>query len=187
MGGSPKGLETVGQSRIIDRVATALNEVCASVILSANDDAAQRWLPSVRVVRDVHPNAGGLAGVEAALARGGDILVVAWDMPFVPAALLRDLIRRAAETGAEVVVPESDSPYGFEPFCAYYSGQVLAGLTAFLERGGGAARDFLAAMKGVHRIPLRDVRSFGDPATLFFSVNSTDDLARARTMLETER
>lgn len=184
MGGAAKGLEVVGGSRIIDRVADALRGSCARVTLSANDAGASRWLERIEIVRDQHPRAGGLAGVEAALESFGDVVVVAWDMPFVPASLIADMIRRAAAYDADVVLPESDSPFGVEPFCAYYGRRTLAPLRDFLLSGGGAARDFLATLEGVHRIPLRDVRRFGDPATLFFSVNSADDLARARAIAE---
>ena len=185
MGGSPKGLEIVGTSRIIDRVAGALRRVCGSVILAANDEHASQWLPGTTVVPDIHAGAGGLAGVEAALKHSGDVIVVAWDMPFVPADLLRELARRAYVHDRMVVLPESDSPHGFEPFCAFYSARVLAPLSAFLTRGGGSARDFIAESDGVHRIPRNDLRSFGDPAVMFSSVNTPGDLSRARTIAAT--
>ncbi len=182
MGGSAKGLELVGTSRIIDRVADALLRACGSVILAANDEKASGWLPGTTVVRDSHRSAGGLAGVEAALRHSGDVIVIAWDMPFVPAALLEELARRARAHDATVVLPESDSPHGFEPFCAFYSARVLQRLSAFLDRGGGPARDFISGTEGVHRIALSELGSFGDPATMFLSVNSPADLDRARTI-----
>ena len=186
MGGAPKGLEIVGSHRIIDRVAGALRHACGEVILAANDASAASWLPGVPVVADIHQGAGGLAGVEAAMRRSGSVLVVAWDMPFVPARLLDEITRVAVDGTADVVVPESDSPYGFEPFCAFYGAGVLPALTAFLANGGGAARDFVARVKRVHRIPLADVSAFGDPATTFLSVNTSQDLARARTIAANE-
>ena len=182
MGGSPKGLEIVGSQRIIDHVATALRHACDELLLAANDAAAASWLPGTAVVADIHRGAGGLAGVEAAMRRVGSIVVVAWDMPFVPGTLIRELVRVGNATSAAVVMPESDSPYGFEPFCAYYDARVLPALGAFLERGGGAARDFLAGIEQVQRIAAADVAGFGDRKTIFFSVNSADDLARARTI-----
>ena len=182
MGGSPKGLEIVGTSRIIDRVADSLRRVCGSVILAANDAHASEWLPGTTVVRDAHPGAGGLAGVEAALRHAGDVVIVAWDMPFVTPDLLQELARRAREHDATSVVPESDSPHGFEPFCAFYSARVLKQLSAFLVRGGGPARDFISAIHGVDRMPLNELGAFGDPATLFLSVNTPGDLSRARTI-----
>ena len=182
MGGSPKGLEIVGASRIIDRVARSLRRACGSVIVAANDEQASEWLPGTTVVRDTHPGTGGLAGVEAALQHAGDVIVVAWDMPFVTAELLQELARRAREHDATIVVPESDSPHGFEPFCAFYSARVLEQLSAFLLRGGGPARDFISATDGVDRMPLSELGAFGDPTTIFLSVNTPGDLSRARTI-----
>lgn len=182
MGGRPKGLAVVGTSRIVDRVADALHHACSSVILAANDDGAADWLPDIGIVRDRYAGAGGLAGVDAAIAHAGDVAVVAWDMPFVPGALLEELVRRARDTAADVVLPESDSPHGVEPFCAFYSARVLQPLGIFLATGGGPAHEFLVQLDGVHRMPLRDVSAFGDPATIFLSVNSAEDLVRARTI-----
>lgn len=182
MEGAPKGLDVVGGVRIIDRAVDALSAATDRLVLAANDPAAPTWLPGVPVIRDAHPGAGGMAGVEAALREGTDVLVVAWDMPFVSGELLNDLTQRASVYAADVVLPESDSPYGFEPFCAYYSARIRPELSAFLTAGGGAARDFIARVERVHRMPMRDVSRFGDVATLFFSVNSKQDLERARTI-----
>jgi molybdopterin-guanine dinucleotide biosynthesis protein A len=123
-----------------------------------------------------------MAGVEAALSRGRDALVVAWDMPFVTPLLLQALIHEAIVHDADVTVPESDSPYGFEPFCAHYSVRVRPSLAKFFDGGGGAARDFLGQIPRVHRIPISAVEKLGDPRRLFFSVNTPDDLERARAM-----
>jgi molybdopterin-guanine dinucleotide biosynthesis protein A len=148
-------------------------------VLLANDAEAAHWLPGIRVLPDAHAGAGGLAGVEAALQSGRDALVVAWDMPFVNTKLLELLIADAREANADVALPDSDSPYGFEPFCAYYAARVRPALSAFLENGGGAAREFIARVNS-RRVPLSVSQRAGDPDRLFFSVNTPDDLRRAR-------
>jgi molybdopterin-guanine dinucleotide biosynthesis protein A len=104
-------------------------------------------------------------------------------MPFVTSSLLRSLIEMARRLDADAVLPESRSPYGFEPFCAYYSARIRQPLSEFLDAGGGAAREFLSRRPGVHRLPLTAVASIGDPSRLFFSVNTPEDLERARTMI----
>lgn len=152
--------------------------------MAADPSTASDWLPGVPVVADVHLGAGGLAGVEAALVRGRDALVVAWDMPFVSADLLRALLSRATERDASAVVPGSDSPHGFEPFCAFYAARAAKPLTAFLDTGGGAAHEFIGALPGAEILAIDTVRRFGDPARLFASVNTREDLARARAMAE---
>lgn len=184
-GGTPKGLERVGGVRIVDRVANSLRAVTDELLLAANDTAAGSWLPGVAVVADRIPDAGGLAGVEAALAGERDVLVVAWDMPFVTSATLDAIAREGQARGAEVVVPESVSPFGFEPYCAFYAARVAASLTAFLANGGRAPRDFLAQLTAAHRIPLATIETLGDPRRLFLSVNTPEELAAARAIAET--
>ena len=53
---------------------------------------------------------------------------------------------------ADVALPESKSPYGFEPFCAYYAVRVREPLSEFLRAGGGAARDFLRRLARVNLV-----------------------------------
>jgi molybdopterin-guanine dinucleotide biosynthesis protein A len=188
LGGTPKGLEPVGDARLIDRVASALRSVVPEIVLSANDPNAGGWIQdggeAVRALPDLHPNAGGLAGVDAALALGRDVLAVAWDMPFVNQGLLAAILTAARSLDADVVVPESFSPHRIEPFCAFYSQRVREPLSQFLEFGGGAAHQFIERLRGVYRLPLADVRRHGDPKMLFFSVNTPDDLERARAIID---
>ncbi len=108
-------------------------------------------------------------------------------MPFVTTDLLRAILEAAAQHDADVVVPASPSPHGFEPFCAFYSARVGDPLTAFLEQGGGAAHEFISGLPRVHRLPLATVRQSGDPDLLFFSVNTAADLERARALAATGR
>lgn len=163
----------------MDRVRDALAPVVSEVMLIANDANAATWLPQASVRADAYPGAGGMAGVHAALSAGHDVLAVAWDMPFVTTALLRLIRDTGAASGADACIPESDSPHGIEPFCAWYSRAALPSLETFLRDGGGAARDFLRTVK-VFRIPTATIRAVGEPGQLFLSVNTADDLARAR-------
>jgi molybdopterin-guanine dinucleotide biosynthesis protein A len=187
LGGVPKGLEVVGGRRIVDAVADALRPVSSQLVLAANDARADEWLSGVTVVRDTYVGSGGLAGVEAALAANPDApgaLVVAWDMPFASSALLRLLLAGADAAHAALVVPQSDPPHGIEPFCAYYSASLRTALTAFLQAGGGAARDFVRQVETVHQIPIAEVARIGDPSRLFLSVNTPEDLERARSLAD---
>jgi molybdopterin-guanine dinucleotide biosynthesis protein A len=180
-GGAPKGLQEVDGKRIIDRVADALKWVTPNLSLISNSTDAQQWLPGVVVLRDRVADAGGLGGVDAALATGNDVLVVAWDMPFVTPDLLQLILAKARNEDADVVVPESGSPHGFEPFCSFYSARVAAPLEKYLTVGATPS-DFLADLPRVARLTLEEVGRVGDPARLFMSVNSADDLMRARAM-----
>lgn len=135
------------------------------------------------MVADVSGAVGGLAGVHAALRWAIErshpgVLAVAWDMPFVPAPLLHHICAVAASTAGSAVAPESPSPHGIEPFCAYYAAGAFDSLDRFVRAGGGPAHGYLAR-PDVVTIPLREVRRFGDPRVLFQSVNTTADLELA--------
>ena len=183
-GGAPKGLEAVGGLRILDAVAGALAAAADELLLVANAAEAEGWLPGTRVVRDVVADAGSLGGLHAALAHAAphDVLVVAWDMPFVPAALLRALRRRGEDADAGAVLPRGPArvdalPAG-EPLCAWYAAGCLTSATVLLQSGERRAAALAAAAGAV----LLDPAPFGEPARLFVNVNTPDELARVRTL-----
>lgn len=176
-GGRPKGLERVGGRRIIDRVADALTAATESLLLIANDDRAGEWLAGVRWQRDVRPGLGGLGGIHAALVHAGTpVIVVAWDMPFVPAELLLEL--RAAAADADVAVPESGSRRGVEPLCAYYG---LACREAIERRLAADDRRVVGFYEDVRvaRLSPAAIARHGEPATIFMNVNTPEDLELA--------
>jgi molybdenum cofactor guanylyltransferase len=177
-GGLPKGLERVEGARIIDRVAAALRAVADDLLLIANDRAAEKWLPGVRVASDVRRGAGALGGLHAALVRAGTpVLVVAWDMPFVPRELLAAL-RTRGEQGLDAVVPERDAEHQLEPLCAYYAPTCIAAIEHHLDIGDWRAIAFHADVR-VGRLDAATVARFGDPARVFLNVNAPGDLLQA--------
>jgi molybdopterin-guanine dinucleotide biosynthesis protein A len=174
-GGRPKGLEQVEGIRIIDRVATALRGATDELLVVANTNAAAAWLPGVPVAGDVRPGLGSLGGIHAAITRAAaPILVVAWDMPFVPSALLIAL-RQLGEQRFDVAVPESGSHRGFEPLCAYYAPTCLPAIERHLDDGDRRVIGFFDDVR-VARLPADMVRQFGDPDRIFMNVNEPADL-----------
>jgi molybdopterin-guanine dinucleotide biosynthesis protein A len=177
-GGKPKGLERVHGERVIDRVARVLGAATDSLLLIANDPSAAEWLPGVRVASDVRPGIGSLGGIHAALVHAGTaVIVVAWDMPFVPEGLLAEL--RARGEDADVVAPESGSSRrGLEPLCAYYSPACIAPIERSIDADDRRVIGFFDQVR-VARIDIDSVRKYGDPDRLFMNVNSPDELALA--------
>ena len=176
-GGLPKGLERVRGVRVIDRVANALREATDDLLLIANDPRAHDWLPGVRTAADVLIDSGSLGGIHAALVHAsGPAIVVAWDMPFVPASLLSAL--RDAGAGADAVVPESDSKRGLEPLCAYYSPACIAPIERRIAAGDRRVVAFYEDVRMV-RLLSAEVARHGDPAAIFMNINTPDDLSLA--------
>jgi molybdopterin-guanine dinucleotide biosynthesis protein A len=146
-------------------------------LLVANAPEAGAWRPDLRVVPDVRPGAGTLGGILTAIREApAPVLVVAWDMPFVPVELLR-LVAAGLDT-ADVSVPASAGRRGVEPLCAGYGPACAGPIEQAIERGDLRAIAFHDAVR-VGIVPLEAVRRFGEPERLFFNVNTAADLRHA--------
>jgi len=178
-GGLPKGLERVAGERVIDRVANVLAQTTDELLLIANDASASTWLPGVRVERDVRPGFGSLGGILSGVVHAGQpALIVAWDMPFVPAGLLAALRDLGERDHADAAVPESGSRRGVEPLCAYYTPACVAPIERQIERGDLRVVGFYDDIR-LARLDAELVRGFGDPERLFMNINTPDELALA--------
>ncbi len=178
-GGQPKGLEEVGGERIIDRVTQSLHGATGRPpILIANAPEANDWRPDLTVVHDAIRNCGSLGGIYTALMAGsGPVLVLAWDMPFVPVELLEEMVRRSE--GCEALVAERADASGVEPLCAIYAPVCATPIRERIAEEDFRAAGFLDAVSYT-KFSLDDVSRFGDPATIFFNVNTPAELTRAQ-------
>jgi len=153
--------------------AERLAAVCAEVAVA---DRGRELVPGRRSLADGAgrgPAAGILGG--AAAFPGRPLLVLACDLPRVPAGLLAEL---ATET-ADWVVPRWEG--GLEPLCALYGPAALAALAARVEEGRFSLHDLAAdADLAVRYLEGETLRRFGDPQEIFFNLNTPGDLARWR-------
>jgi molybdopterin-guanine dinucleotide biosynthesis protein A len=179
--GKPKGLEKVGGERIVDRVARAVEQAVGErPVLIANAANAQSWCPDLRVVPDLLPGRGSLGGIYTAVGAGdGPVLVVAWDMPFVPVSLLQALV--AGVDGYDVFLPESGGKRGVEPLCGVYGPACAGAIRGRLDQEDYRAIGFHDRVRA-GSLPLAEVSAHGDPAMLFYNVNTAQELAEAEAM-----
>lgn len=183
-GGTPKGLLPVGGRRILDRVVDAVQTVTGSApLLIANAPDAQSWRPDLKTLPDTRRGFGALGGIYTAVTAlaPAPVLCVAWDMPFVPEALLYALIHCMSTGAHDAVLPESSGPRGLEPLCAIYAPACAPAIARRLDSGDLMAISFHPDVR-VGIVPLAQVRGFGDPDELFFNVNTPDDLLRAEAL-----
>jgi len=171
----------------VERVRDALAEAVRDVVLVANEPAlfADLHLPTRG---DRTPGLGAIGGIETALRWAMEMgrpgaLCVACDMPFVSPALLREIATRAGSGDADAVVPESGGRRGFEPLCAWYSAACLPAVERALASGDRSLAALVDAVRA-ERIPLADVRRFGEPDVIFLNVNTPDDHRRALRIAE---
>jgi molybdenum cofactor guanylyltransferase len=134
-------------------------------------------VPDAKTAGDVLPGRASLVGIHSALSRaGGDVIVVAWDMPFVPTALIEELATRL-RPGVAAVIPFG--PGGPEPVCAAYAVTALPHVERLARLDALRLSALIDELPAVARIPLSEVARFGDPDVIFFNVNTPDDRKRA--------
>jgi molybdopterin-guanine dinucleotide biosynthesis protein A len=171
----------VGGERILDRLAGVFERALgAPPLLVANAPAAASWRPDLRVVPDVRPGLGSLGGIYTAVVEApAPVVCVAWDMPFVTPALVAALA--AGLDRHDAFLPESDGRRGVEPLCAAYGPACAGAIAQSLDAGDLRAIGFHGSVR-VGILSLDAVRRLGDPARLFFNVNTADDLVKAETL-----
>jgi molybdopterin-guanine dinucleotide biosynthesis protein A len=174
--GKPKGLEVVGGERILDRLVRVMTAAFdGPPLLVANASDAAGWRPDLRVIPDLRPGLGSLGGIYTAVVETpAPVVCVAWDMPFVPEALLRRLA--AGLLVHDAVLPQSAGRRGVEPLGAAYGPACREAIARSLEEGDLRAIAFHERI-AVGILPLSEVGRFGEPELLFFNVNTADDLA----------
>lgn len=188
--GTDKGLtEIEGRPMalwVLDAVLAGLEAPPAEVMFVANASGYDELADSiagtpVRVLGDLRPGLGPLAGIETALAAAStdDVFVAACDLPMADSRLARELARHA---GGAAVIPATES--GSEPCFAIYSRRCLPVVSALLDEERLEARALRRAIENAAIGEVHEIRvdSLGLGAALD-NVNTPDELAQARRIL----
>jgi FdhD protein len=167
--GRDKALLPWGEGTLLDHALARLREACpeARILSGPNPRYADRGAPvDVDVVRDV----GAVAGLVTALERArGLALLLAVDVPHVPAALLRRLVELATRADAAVPV----GPSGPEPLVAAYGPACRDAVRARVARGELKLTAFWPDVR-IRILEGDELRAFGDPARMFANLNTPD-------------
>ena len=175
--GRDKSALVVEGRTILDRQIAELSQVTSDQLIVGGD--ARAGVPEgVRHVADQVPGCGPLGGLHAALsaARGDAVLVVACDMPFLSAPLLRHLLTLAgganrpdAVDGADIVVPRTER--GYHPLCAVYTRACLEPIARRLADGRLKLVGLFDDVR-VRVVTAEALAAFGDPDRLLANVNT---------------
>jgi molybdopterin-guanine dinucleotide biosynthesis protein A len=182
--GRDKGLVKLGGLTLIEHVIHRLAEVGDELIITTNrpDEYAFLGLP---LYADPQPGAGAAYGLQTALtaARGDIVLVAACDMPFIEPGLARTLLEKLT-TRIDVVVPHRQGR--FEPLLAAYRRRTC--LPALSQALADGHKRMIAFYSQVTVLPINDDQLARlDPQGLsFFNVNTPEDLARAKRLMQTK-
>jgi molybdenum cofactor guanylyltransferase len=162
-----------GGAALPARAAETLATVCAEVAVADRGRGLVPGHPSLMDGPGRGPAAGILGGAVA--YPGRPLLVLACDLPRVPAGLLAELAR---SSGIDWVLPCWTG--GREPLCALYGPAALAVLAVRVAAGRFALHDLDEDGLAVRHLEGDDLRRFGDPADIFLNLNTPEDLERWR-------
>ncbi len=167
---------------VIERLRALVDEV----IVATRDPALFDGIEA-RVVTDVYPGRGVLAGLHAGLAaaQGEWAVIVAGDMPLLNRALLRAMMRLAQDSAADIVVPQWRGE--LEPLHALYRPSVcIPAAEAALQAGKRRLIAFYPDVR-VHIIPQDEIARWDPEGHSFFNVNTPEDWSLAVRLLEKSR
>lgn len=179
--GRDKSALIVEGRSILERQLESVSPVASEIVIvtsaaRAADFPTTRLPAAARVVLDHYPGSGPLGAILTALESlpGSAVLVMAADMPYVPAAFVAALAARHHEPGDHhVTVPHSAQ--GPEPLCAVYGPGSRQALLDALATGDLSVRRALGRLR-VRTMPADAVAAIGDPALIFRNINRSGDL-----------
>jgi len=177
--GHDKVFKTVGDryllDLVIDRVAPLSQE---TILVTASENALVKSnkYPGLKMVTDVYPGKGPLGGVYTGLLNSRSFfnLVVASDMPFLNAALLRYMMQ--VSTDFDLVVPRVGKLV--EPLHAVYTKNCLEPLERLLQRNELSVRR-LFPMVRTRYVEADEIEPFDPEHLSFFNINTKADLLKA--------
>lgn len=171
-GGRDKSALLIGGRSIRDRQIAELSLITNDIlIVGGRIESDGGPGATARGVADRVPGCGPLGGVHTALleATGDATIVIACDMPYVSAPLVRHLLTLAL--GADAVVPRTES--GYHPLCAAYTRACIAPIAQRLAEGHFKMTDLFADLR-VRVVATEELRAFGDAERLLANVNSPE-------------
>jgi molybdopterin-guanine dinucleotide biosynthesis protein A len=145
--GTDKALLAVGGVPMAGRVVATMRSAGAGDVLAVGGDAARLSVLGVRVVADLEPGQGPLAGIISALDAADDEVVVvsACDMPWLEPAHLRMLVDALDDADvADVAVGAAGGR--LQPLLAAWRARARPQLREAFDRGERAPRRVLPEM-----------------------------------------
>ena len=178
--GEDKALVEVAGRPLVERVVEVLRPLADELVLVTPSPERLAWLGRP-AVGDVSPGIGPLGGLHAGLnvIQSPYGLVVGCDMPFLNRDLLAYMISQTGD--AEVVMPRVGRFY--EPLHAIYARSALPILEQRILDGQRRIRQACAGLR-TRYILEHEIAAYDPDHLSFFNVNTPEDLARARAVLE---
>jgi molybdopterin-guanine dinucleotide biosynthesis protein A len=181
--GRNKVIEPLGGEPLIDRVIGRLSQVAdrTVVIVNSRERADELHVPNdVKVAVDIHPNRATLGGIFTGLSEADTqwSIVVACDMPFLNAGLLRKMLE--LREGYDAVVPVVG---GYpEPTHAVYSKTCLPAIERKVLANDLKIARFFEDVR-VNFLAEDQFERLDPEGLSFFNINTQQDLDRAHSLV----
>jgi len=184
MGKDKAGLKLDGRLMILQSIARKLLTISDEVIVATDGRRYDDLIIRVKWVDDVYPGAGSLVGLYSGLKEASSdyALVVACDMPFLNLELLRYMI--ALPRDYDILAPRMGDK--IEPLHAIYSRNCLTAIARLLEAGHKKIMDLYDEVR-VRYISQEVIDKYDPEHRSFFNINTPDQLAEARAIIEESR
>jgi molybdopterin-guanine dinucleotide biosynthesis protein A len=175
MGQEKAMLELDGRT-LLEHALSLAGTVASETIIVGSRGEFERY---GRMVEDVYPEQGPLAGIHAALwASPTDLnLILAVDTPFLEPRFLEYLLEQARQSGAVVTVPRIAG--GFHPLAAVYRRDFRHTAEQALQEGRNKIDELFAGVE-TRIIEAAELGKFAFAAAIFENLNTPEDLERAR-------
>ncbi len=179
--GKNKLLLPLGKSTVVGTLLATLSGLFAEcVVVTDHPDAYRDW--PVRLAADiiVGTQKNSLTGIHAGLSASARpySFVVAGDMPFVAAGVIRHLATQC--DGYDIVMPQQDSHY--QPLCAVYHKNCLPHVAALLAQEHYKISDLLPVVR-VRTVVASELMPYDPEMLSFFNVNTPEDYLLAQKLL----
>lgn len=175
MGADKAFLDLAGKPLIVRAVQLAGQTVPEVKIVGD----ARKFAAFGPVIEDVYRDRGPLGGIHAALTNSEAEwnLMLAVDLPFVPAQFLKYLLARAESSASTVIVP-SVGRY-FQPLCAVYRKAFVSAAEHALSEGKNKI-DQLFAEVSLCAVSEEDMTANGFDASIFRNLNTPEEWQAAK-------
>jgi len=130
--GKDKAFLELGGRTLLSRALELAESLTETVAIVGN---GSNFFPLGRVIDDIYPGQGPLAGIHAALTASDSALnlMLALDIPFIETDFLRYLLSEASRSSAVVTVPKTKDHW--HPLCAVYRQEFAITADEALRRG----------------------------------------------------
>lgn len=145
MNGAIKALLPFGEGTILNRIAAEMGRVCTDrFVVAANEEQVlELEISGERIVRDLSPGKGPLAGLQAAFTYSKTewVWISAGDMPFASASAASFMLRRLINSSVQAVIPDIGGR--LHPLQAVYQVSCLRKVAYNLSEGRYRMMDWL--------------------------------------------